>query len=237
MNRFRPHLPCVDRAGPVDAARRHLQHPQGRARRRARASGWRSTTSAWPSRRSTPTWCSCRKCGCSTAATRGASSAPGSAGPKEARPSSWRPKATRSPTAAMPSRAAASTAMRCCRAGRSATSAITTSATTASSSAACCTCRCTGTAHRVHAVVVHFGLTHRSRVRQVQRLADFIAADVPADELLVVAGDFNDWGERLDAPMRDSACSARCAGGRAAQRRPFRRWCRCSRSTASTCAA
>jgi endonuclease/exonuclease/phosphatase family metal-dependent hydrolase len=24
---------------------------------------------------------------------------------------------------------------------------------------------------------------------------------VPRDELLVVAGDFNDWGERLDAPM------------------------------------
>ena len=31
-----------------------------------RASGWRSTTSAWASRRSTPTWCSCRRCGCST---------------------------------------------------------------------------------------------------------------------------------------------------------------------------
>jgi endonuclease/exonuclease/phosphatase family metal-dependent hydrolase len=28
----------------------------------------------------------------------------------------------------------------------------------------------------VHAVVVHFGLAHRSRVRQVQRLADFIQA-------------------------------------------------------------
>ena len=39
----------------------------------------------------------------------------------------------------------ASTATRCCRAGRSATSATTTSPTTASSSAACCTCRCTGT--------------------------------------------------------------------------------------------
>jgi endonuclease/exonuclease/phosphatase family metal-dependent hydrolase len=39
-------------------------------------------------------------------------------------------------------------------------------------------------------------------VRQVQRLADFLAAHVPDDELLVVAGDFNDWGEKLDAPMR-----------------------------------
>jgi endonuclease/exonuclease/phosphatase family metal-dependent hydrolase len=55
---------------------------------------------------------------------------------------------------------------------------------------------------RLHAVVVHFALTHASRVRQVQRLARFIDSHVPADEMLVVAGDFNDWGERLDAPMR-----------------------------------
>ena len=54
----------------------------------------------------------------------------------------------------------------------------------------------------VHAVVVHFGLGHRGRVRQVQRLAQFIESEVPADAMLVVAGDFNDWGERLDAPMQ-----------------------------------
>ncbi len=54
----------------------------------------------------------------------------------------------------------------------------------------------------VHAVVVHFGLGHRGRVRQVQRLATFIETQVPPDAMLVVAGDFNDWGERLDAPMQ-----------------------------------
>jgi endonuclease/exonuclease/phosphatase family metal-dependent hydrolase len=53
----------------------------------------------------------------------------------------------------------------------------------------------------VHAVVVHFGLVHSSRVRQVQRLARFIEREVPPGERLVVAGDFNDWGERLDSPM------------------------------------
>jgi endonuclease/exonuclease/phosphatase family metal-dependent hydrolase len=53
----------------------------------------------------------------------------------------------------------------------------------------------------VHAVVVHFGLAHRSRVRQVQRLASFLEREVPPGEMLVVAGDFNDWGERLDEPM------------------------------------
>ncbi|MGD9831502.1 MAG: endonuclease/exonuclease/phosphatase family protein [Piscinibacter sp.] len=55
----------------------------------------------------------------------------------------------------------------------------------------------------VHAVVAHLGLMHASRVRQVERLAAFIEAHVPAGELLVVAGDFNDWGEKLDAPMRE----------------------------------
>jgi endonuclease/exonuclease/phosphatase family metal-dependent hydrolase len=53
----------------------------------------------------------------------------------------------------------------------------------------------------VHSIVAHFGLIHSSRVRQVQRLRDFIASNVPKDEALIVAGDFNDWGERLDALM------------------------------------
>jgi endonuclease/exonuclease/phosphatase family metal-dependent hydrolase len=74
----------------------------------------------------------------------------------------------------------------------------------------------------LHAVVVHFGLAHRSRVRLVQRLADFLAVQVPRDELLVVAGDFNDWGEKLDAPMTE--LGLRRAGtllDRAAQRLTF----------------
>jgi endonuclease/exonuclease/phosphatase family metal-dependent hydrolase len=54
----------------------------------------------------------------------------------------------------------------------------------------------------VHAVVVHFGLAHRSRVRQVERLAEYIDRAVPRNAWLVVAGDFNDWGERLDEPMQ-----------------------------------
>ena len=75
---------------------------------------------------------------------------------------------------------------------------------------------------KVHAVVVHFGLAHRSRVRQVQRLADFIAAEVPADEMLVVAGDFNDWGERLDAPMAELGLTrATAPTGQRGQRATF----------------
>ena len=54
---------------------------------------------------------------------------------------------------------------------------------------------------KLHAVVAHFGLIHASRVRQVQRLAQFIEAEVPPGEPVLVAGDFNDWGERLDTLM------------------------------------
>ncbi|WP_414654414.1 endonuclease/exonuclease/phosphatase family protein [Ideonella sp.] len=57
---------------------------------------------------------------------------------------------------------------------------------------------------KFHAVVAHFGLIHSSRVRQVQRLAEFIAAEVPDGEPVLVAGDFNDWGERLDGLMVDA---------------------------------
>ncbi|HEX5784075.1 MAG TPA: endonuclease/exonuclease/phosphatase family protein [Burkholderiaceae bacterium] len=56
-------------------------------------------------------------------------------------------------------------------------------------------------AHPIHVVVVHLGLLAASRERQVQRLAAYLDREVPAHERLVVAGDFNDWGGRLHAPM------------------------------------
>ena len=56
----------------------------------------------------------------------------------------------------------------------------------------------------LHVVVVHFGLSHASRVRQAQRLGDFITSEIDAHAPLLVAGDFNDWGERLDASMQQA---------------------------------
>jgi len=53
----------------------------------------------------------------------------------------------------------------------------------------------------VHVVVVHLGLIHASRERQVTSLGQFIAREVPANAPLVVAGDFNDWGAQLLRPM------------------------------------
>ena len=70
----------------------------------------------------------------------------------------------------------------------------------------------------LHAVVAHLGLMHASRVRQVERLAAFIEANVPRDELLVVAGDFNDWGEKLDAPMRERGLHRAAVKGAGAAR-------------------
>lgn len=49
----------------------------------------------------------------------------------------------------------------------------------------------------VHALVVHLGLIPGSRERQVAQLKAYIAREVPAAEPVIVAGDFNDWGQRL----------------------------------------
>lgn len=70
---------------------------------------------------------------------------------------------------------------------------------------------------RLHAIVAHLGLIHSSRVRQVQRLAEFIAREVPAGEPLVVAGDFNDWSERLDGPCAAMGLARAGAPGRTAR--------------------
>ena len=70
----------------------------------------------------------------------------------------------------------------------------------------------------LHTIVVHLGLIHASRVRQVQRLAEFITREVPAHELLIVAGDFNDWGEKLDGLMQHCGLHRAEVPGKAAAR-------------------
>jgi endonuclease/exonuclease/phosphatase family metal-dependent hydrolase len=52
----------------------------------------------------------------------------------------------------------------------------------------------------VHCFVVHLGLFAHSRDRQVEALVERIGAHVPDGAPLLVAGDFNDWGNTL-APM------------------------------------
>jgi endonuclease/exonuclease/phosphatase family metal-dependent hydrolase len=53
----------------------------------------------------------------------------------------------------------------------------------------------------LHAIVVHLGLIKGSRIRQVAQLREFIDREIPPNEPLIVAGDFNDWGARMRYSM------------------------------------
>jgi endonuclease/exonuclease/phosphatase family metal-dependent hydrolase len=53
----------------------------------------------------------------------------------------------------------------------------------------------------VHVVVVHLGLIRTSRLRQVAQLQRFIAREIPPAAPLLVAGDFNDWGVRVQRAL------------------------------------
>lgn len=48
---------------------------------------------------------------------------------------------------------------------------------------------------RVHVVVVHLGLIRASRIRQVAQLRAFVEREIPPQHPLLVAGDFNDFGD------------------------------------------
>ncbi len=64
----------------------------------------------------------------------------------------------------------------------------------------------------MHAVVAHFGLMHASRVRQAEQALRLIDRDIPPGEPVLLGGDFNDWGQRLDDLFRQGGF-ARAEGG------------------------
>ncbi|MFI4939787.1 MAG: endonuclease/exonuclease/phosphatase family protein [Burkholderiales bacterium] len=55
----------------------------------------------------------------------------------------------------------------------------------------------------VHCYVVHLGLFAGSRKRQTQALIEAVLASANGGEPLIIAGDFNDWGNRLSAELRN----------------------------------
>jgi endonuclease/exonuclease/phosphatase family metal-dependent hydrolase len=57
-------------------------------------------------------------------------------------------------------------------------------------------CEVTVNERTIHVLVVHLGLIRASRLRQVAQLQRFIEREVPPDAPLLIAGDFNDWGNR-----------------------------------------
>jgi endonuclease/exonuclease/phosphatase family metal-dependent hydrolase len=61
-----------------------------------------------------------------------------------------------------------------------------------------------GVALRLHVLCVHFGLLESERRGQVALLGQRLARHVPADEPLILAGDFNDWGRRVGGYLHDS---------------------------------
>lgn len=54
----------------------------------------------------------------------------------------------------------------------------------------------------VHAMCVHLGLLESERKVQLNKLCDRIASHAPADEPLIVAGDFNDWRGTMTAILK-----------------------------------
>ena len=60
---------------------------------------------------------------------------------------------------------------------------------------------------RVHLMCVHLGLLESDRQHQLDRLCEIVAAEVPAGEPLIVAGDFNDWRLRADRKLAQRGLS------------------------------
>jgi endonuclease/exonuclease/phosphatase family metal-dependent hydrolase len=56
----------------------------------------------------------------------------------------------------------------------------------------------------VHCFVIHFGLFAKSRERQAEALVDWIVREVPRRAPLLIAGDFNDWRDRLSRRLVES---------------------------------
>ena len=63
---------------------------------------------------------------------------------------------------------------------------------------------------RVHVLVLHLGLVRSSRIRQLQQMGNFVMREIPPDEPLVVAGDFNEWGDWVAHSLQQAGL--RCFG-------------------------
>lgn len=55
----------------------------------------------------------------------------------------------------------------------------------------------------LHLVCLHLDLLERGRRLQMQRLIDRVRESVPADCPLIVAGDFNDWKQKITDPLAE----------------------------------
>lgn len=81
-----------------------------------------------------------------------------------------------------------------------------------------------GTGKRVHAICVHLGLHESQRRQQVTQLLLHIESAIPAEAPVIVAGDFNDWRERIGSRMHEAGLRDvfEARGGRSAKTFPGR---------------
>jgi len=54
----------------------------------------------------------------------------------------------------------------------------------------------------IHLICLHLGLVKMSRLRQARFVVDFVEQEIPARSPLIVAGDLNDWQQRVDLELR-----------------------------------
>ncbi len=55
----------------------------------------------------------------------------------------------------------------------------------------------------LHLLNVHLDLTHFSRKKQISQIIHRISDRVPQDSPLILAGDFNDWGQKLSPSLKN----------------------------------
>lgn len=55
---------------------------------------------------------------------------------------------------------------------------------------------------RLHCFCLHLGLLGRWRARQAEGLCTIVEQQTSADDAVIVAGDFNDWRNRLSSPLQ-----------------------------------
>lgn len=65
------------------------------------------------------------------------------------------------------------------------------------------TIRIPGIEQKIHIICVHLGLLEREREGQFATLSKRISTHVPADEPLIIAGDFNDWRGRAERHLHE----------------------------------
>lgn len=61
-----------------------------------------------------------------------------------------------------------------------------------------------GRTDRVHAICVHLDLMEGGRRSQIEKVCAWIGKNIPAEEPLIIAGDFNDWLQRATDRLESS---------------------------------